>query len=163
MYKHMNKLLIAGLLIAWSMPAAAQEEEPVFTEESTECISLNRVRSTEIVDDKNILFHMSGNVVYHNILPRQCNGLAREDRFSYKVSINRLCRLDTIAVLYSSGTGGLREGNRCGLGLVHKITKEDAEAYKEQLERGPEAEPLQLPEPEEVDDKTDEAADPQPD
>jgi len=161
MYKRMNKLLIAGLLFAWTAPATAQDEEPVFDDESTDCIDLRRVRSTEIIDDKNILFHMTGKVVYHNILPRQCSGLAREDRFSYQVSINRLCRLDSIAVLYSGGTGGLREGNRCGLGLFHKITKEDAEAYKEHLERGPEAEPLPMPEPGEVDDENDEDADPE--
>ena len=163
MYKHMNKLLIAGLLIVWNMPAVSQEEEPVFTEESTNCIDLRRVRRTEVVDDKNILFHMNGNVVYHNILPRQCSGLAREDRFSYEVSIGRLCRLDSIAVLYDSGTGGLREGNRCGLGMFHKTTKEDAEAFKESLKRGPEAKPLPMPEPGEVDDENDEAADPQSD
>ena len=159
----MKKLLIAGFLVGWHFPIAAQDEEPVLTEESTNCIDLRRVRRTEVIDDKNILFHMTGNVVYHNILPRQCNGLAREDRFSYKVSTNRLCRLDSIAVLYSGGASGLSEGNRCGLGLFHEITKEDAEAYKEGLKSRPEAEPLPMPEPGEVDGENDEAADPQSD
>ena len=163
MYKHMNKFLIAALVLTWAVPAVAQEEEPVYTDESSQCIDVRRIRSTDIIDDKNILFHMTGNVVYHNILPRQCSGLAREDRFSYKVSINRLCRLDSIAVLYSSGPSGMREGNRCGLGLFHKITKEDAKAFKEHLKRGPEAAPLPMPEPGDVDDKNDEANDPETD
>jgi hypothetical protein len=165
MYKHTSKLLIAGLLAAWVIPAPAQEvaeqeDEPSIDENTERCIDLRRVRRTEIVDDRNILFYMNGDIVYHNILPRRCNGLAREDRFSYKTSIGRLCDLDTIAVLYND-VRGLREGNRCGLGLFHKITKEDAEAFKEAEKQGPEANPLPMPEPEEVDDETDNPEDPE--
>jgi hypothetical protein len=166
MYKHTSKLLISGILIAWTVAAGAQESEPAqedtpSIDENTErCIDLRRVRRTEVVDDRNILFYMNGDTVYHNILPRRCNGLAREDRFSYKTSIGRLCDLDTIAVLYND-MNGLREGNRCGLGLFHKITKEDAEAYKEAEKQGPAANPLPMPEPEEVDDETDNPEDPE--
>jgi hypothetical protein len=160
MYKHMSKILMTGLLVALTVPAAAQDEEPTYDAYTENCVDLRRVRSTDVVDDKNIFFRMSGDVVYHNILPRACHGLARENRFSYKTSISRLCRLDTIAVLYND-VRGLREGNRCGLGLFHKITKEDADAFKEGLKQGPEANPLPMPEPEEVDDTNQESEDPE--
>jgi hypothetical protein len=160
MYKHMKKILIAGLCTIAALPLAAQEEEPVSDPMARECVDLRQVRRTEVVDDRNILFYMRGNLVYHNILPRQCGGLAREDRFSYRVAASRLCRMDDIRVLYND-PNGLREGNHCGLGLFHEITKEDAKAFKEDLQRRPEAAPLPMPEPQEVDDQDDESADPE--
>ena len=92
---------------------------------------------------------MRGRTIYHNMLPRQCGALAREDRFSYQTSIGRLCRLDSIRVLYDDPFG-LRAGNRCSLGLFHKIDREDAEALKEGVGMSPEANPLPMPEPERV-------------
>lgn len=148
--KWMNEFLLAVLAAGLALPVAAQEEEPSYDDNARECINLRQLRRTEVIDDRNILFYMSGSVVYHNILPRQCGGLAREDRFSYQTSVGRLCRIDWINVLYDDPYG-LREGSRCGLGLFHKITREDAKALKDEQERrGPEANPLPMPEPEEI-------------
>ena len=149
MHKHVKIILAAFLVAPWAVPATAQEEEPSYDENSRDCINLRLIRRTKVVDDRNILFYMNGDVVYHNILPRQCGGLARQDRFSYSTSIGRLCRLDTIRVLYDDPYG-LREGTACGLGLFHKITREDAAAFREESNKMPEARPLPLPEPEEI-------------
>lgn len=161
MYKLMNRLIAAAVLIsAWLVsPSFAQDEEPVMDADSVDCVNLRMVRRTEVVDDRNILFHMRGGDIYHNILPRRCNGLAREDRFSYESRIGKLCRMDTISVLYSDGLG-MRAGQHCGLGSFHKIDKEAAEAFRESLDKKPEAEPLPMPEPGEVDEKADEEEDP---
>lgn len=162
MYKPMKKLLLASAALLFTIPVTAQEpEEPVLDENTVRCVNLRMVRRTEIVDDKNILFYMRGGDVYHNILPRACNGLERENRFSYKTSMNRLCNLDTITVMYNSP--GMRQGNSCGLGYFHKISEEDAEAFKEQQDAAPEAKPLPLPEPGEVDDEADEETAGEPD
>ena len=135
-----------------TIPAVAQDEDPVIDEadDSTrKCISLRTVRSTDIVDDRNILFHMRGDIVYHNILPRKCNGLAREDRFSYRTTVGRLCSNDLINVLYDD-TFGMREGNACQLGVFYEMTREDAKAFKDAPEPEPQAEPLPMPAPQEV-------------
>lgn len=157
MYKHIAKIsLVASMVVGAGAAVAGQEEEPIYDENTRDCIDLRRVRRTEVIDDRNVLFYMAGSTVYHNILPRQCGGLARQDRFSYKTSIGRLCRIDYISVLYDDPVTGLREGNRCSLGVFHKITKEDAAAFKDDSGRGPAANPLPMPEPEEVDDQPEE-------
>ena len=149
MYKPLL-VLLAACLALWTATAAAQEEEIVeeaLGDNAEQCISMRLVRRTEIVDDKNILFFMPRGVVYHNILPHRCGGLAREDRFGYETRMGRLCRLDSISVLYDDPFG-VREGSRCSLGYFHKITKEDAEAIIEGPTGTPESRPLPMPEPE---------------
>ncbi len=149
MNRHMQKIMLSMLIAPVAMTVAAQEEEPVYDDGSVDCISLREVRTTDIVDDRNILFYTRGDVVYHNILPRRCGGLASEDRFSYKTSMGRLCKIDMIRVLYDDPFG-MREGNACGLGMFHKITKEDAKALKEHSKQGPQPAELPMPEPEEM-------------
>ena len=155
MHKQISIFTPVGLILglALSVPTIAQddaeEEEIVYDENTVECDKLRHLRRTEVLDDRNILFHMTGSTVYHNILPRQCGGLAREERFSYRTSIGRLCRLDSIRVLYNDPFG-LREGNRCSLGVFHKMTREDARALRESTGRPPAANPLPMPAPEEI-------------
>lgn len=164
MHKQISKLAAIGLILGLSLSvsAAAQdergsadEEEIAYDEFTVECVSLRQIRRTEVVDDRNILFYMSGQKVYHNLLPRPCGGLARENRFSYQTNIGRLCRLDHIRVLYNDPFG-LREGNRCSLGVFHKMDREDARAIKEGAGAQPTANPLPMPEPEEVGDASEE-------
>ena len=161
MYKLMKRHIAAAALLSACLvnPSFAQDEEPVVDRDSVDCVNLRMVRRTEVIDDRNILFHMRGGDVYHNVLPRRCSGLAREDRFSYETTIGRLCKMDTIRVLYSDGLG-MREGQHCGIGAFHKIDKEAAEAFRESFDKKPQAEELPMPEPGEVDDENDEEADP---
>jgi len=152
MHKQTRRILIASLLIGLAIPAlpsSAQDEEPVRDDSTTSCISVRSIRSTDIIDDRNVLFYMRGDVVYHNILSRRCPGLAREDRFSYRTSVGRLCDIDSINVLYRDARG-MRPGAACGLGQFIKITREDAKALKEGPKEAPPPKPLPMPTPEEV-------------
>jgi len=164
MHKQMLKLANAGLFTGMLLCVSAlaqddqgnsEEEEIVYDDFTAECVSLRNVRRTEVVDDRNILFYMRGKTVYHNLLPRPCGGLAREDRFSYQTSVGRLCRLDSIRVLYNDPFG-LREGNRCALGVFHKMDREDAQAIKDGRNVPPQANPLPMPQPENVGDSNEE-------
>ena len=167
MHKLIRNFLIAGVITCSAIPVLGQEEvtndEPI--DESIDvtdgekvgdamrsCVTLRALRRTEIIDDRNILFRMRGRTIYHNILPRQCGGLAREDRFSYDSSMGRLCRGDMIRVLHSDsfGTYGMREGVACRLGAFHKISQEDAQALREAPVRQPSNIPLPMPSPQEV-------------
>jgi len=163
MYKQIRELLGMGVALCITIPALAQEDDPVdedFDSDARSCIDLRSVRRTEIIDDRNILFHMRGKTVYHNILPHQCGGLAREDRFSYTTTIGRLCSLDMIRVLYTDPFG-LREGNSCSLGKFHEISREDAKAMKETSINAPAASPLPMPEPQEVGVEEEESTEPE--
>lgn len=116
-------------------------------EDGERCVDTRRISSTEIIDDQNILFHMRGHRIYLNTLPYRCSSLARENRFSYRTTISRLCDNDLITVLYESGIG-LTSGPSCGLGLFRPISRDEADALKGKPEI--QAEPIPAPEPEDV-------------
>jgi len=127
-------------------PLPADEEKD---ENAVNCIQTSRIRNTKVVDDSSILFYVSGTNAYHNILPRRCRGLLRENRFSYHVSGGRLCQLDSIRILYYGG-GGLQEGASCSLGYFHKVTEEDIELLLNREPAPPQPNPLPSAEPEEI-------------
>jgi hypothetical protein len=124
------------------------EDAPSMDSGGERCLNTRRISRTKVVDDRTIIFYMRGRETYVNILPRACNGLRRENRFSYQAQSSRLCDIDGIVVLYQAGAT-MRAGASCKLGLFHEITREDAQAIIE----GPAAPPpvpLPMPEPEEV-------------
>jgi hypothetical protein len=152
MHKQISQLMYFAVALAFTIPATAQEDDKVskdMDDGMTSCITLRNVRRTEVIDDRNVLYHMRGKTVYLNVLPRACNGLARENRFSYATTMGRLCDLDSITVLYPDPSG-LRGGNSCQLGKFHNLTREDARALKENPNPEPESNPLPMPPPQEV-------------
>jgi len=152
MIKRMHLLALSiGLLSLLAVTPSLADEVEVDIDDinAKKCIRVRSLRSTKVVDDLNIIFYMVGSKTYHNILPRQCHGLAREDRFSYQSRSGNLCDLDTIRILYQGGFG-LQEGSACRLGKFHPIKKEDAKALLEYQNYPLVAKPIPLPEPEEV-------------
>ncbi len=144
---------LAALMIA--MTAVAQSGatdrdasvlEDDFNREGERCINVSRIRETHATDDRTILFYMRGGDVYRNTLRFECRGLERENRISYRVVGNRLCSVDTVAVLRQFG-GGFDEGIRCGLGRFFQITDVDADflRYGERSEMQEEPEAVELP------------------
>jgi hypothetical protein len=139
-------ILLAG------MPSMADE---VRDENAQRCMSTRTLTSTIILDDANILFFKQGKTVYHNILPKQCKGLARYGTFSYSTLGRRICERDIIRI-NDNGIGAL--GRSCLLGYFHKTTNEEIVAYIEGRYGPVNSEPLP---PAEVEDVTEEADEPQ--
>lgn len=177
MHKLIRVFLLPAIALSIAMPAVGQEEEQVIktakegqaidtVEDSTRsCITLRSLRRTQVIDDSNIVFRLRGRTTYHNILPRACTGLAREDRFSYDSGFGRLCEGDMIRVLYSGafGSAGMREGAGCRLGMFQKISQEDAKALKDAPLNQPESKiKLPMPAPQEVGADTEESEDSDP-
>ena len=161
MIKRMHLLALSIAATGWLTvtPSLADEVvDEIDDIKAKSCIRVRSLRSTKVVDDLNIIFYMVGSTTYHNILPRQCHGLARQDRFSYESRSGNLCDLDTIRILYQAGTS-MQEGNACRLGKFHPIRREDADALLEKSGEPPRAEPIPLPEPEEVGADNDESGD----
>jgi hypothetical protein len=84
-----------------------------------DCVQISSIRETRVRDDSTIDFYMLGNKVYRNKLPNSCPQLGFEERFGYETSINQLCSVDIIHVLYSSPP---MRGASCGLGKFQPIT-----------------------------------------
>jgi len=101
-----------------------------------DCITITNIKETKVIDDSTILFYMRGSskVTYRIALSQACPNLAREDRFSYKTTMNRLCNSDLITVLEQFGVG-LREGFSCRLGLFYPIPYEEAELLRKEHDK----------------------------
>lgn len=116
--------IVTALLAA--EPGFAQDGD-AFDRTPQDCVTLSRVRTTRVVDDRTILFFMRNrNVVYRNDLPRECPRLARENRFSYESRFGRLCDVDLIRVLETFGAR-IQTGAACRLGKFHPITPQEAD------------------------------------
>jgi hypothetical protein len=109
---------------------SAQVDEEEFDRTPRRCLSTARIRQTDILDDRTILFYLRGNrEVFRTYLPRECPGLERNDRFSYHTTNGQLCDVDTITVLEQFGAG-LSPSFTCRLGDFIPITREEAEDLK---------------------------------
>ncbi|HEY7671693.1 MAG TPA: hypothetical protein VIC71_05700 [Gammaproteobacteria bacterium] len=137
-----RKSLLAaqGLLVFTAFAGAgvaAEKEGEVegegFDRTPVDCISVNRIKQTKVIDDQTVLFVMNGGVYLSNILTRTCPGLGREKRFMHETN-GRLCDIDTITVLEQWGTS-FRSGFTCQLGQFYPITEIEAD----ELVLGPEA------------------------
>ena len=85
------------------------------------CVQLQSIRETKVIDDRTIDFYLRDGRVLRNNLPRSCPQLGFERAFSYATSINQLCSVDIITVVVQSG--GIRRGASCGLGKFSPIEK----------------------------------------
>jgi len=97
------------------------------TGETQNCVPLQQIDSTDILDDKTILFKMKGRDYYLNELPYQCPQLEFQDAFSYKTSVSQLCNTDIITVLDTATPQRLAS---CGLGKFEKLNERDETAEK---------------------------------
>jgi hypothetical protein len=98
-------------------PAEEAKIQPAGKPET--CIQPSNIRETRVRDDSTIDFYMNSGKVYRNTLPNSCPSLGFEERFGYETSINQLCNVDIIHVLYSSPP---YRGASCGLGEFQPIT-----------------------------------------
>jgi len=125
--------LLAGFIFI-SNPALADEDAAAATEDTAElCVNIRRIKRTDVVDERNILFYMNGGDIYVNTLPRNCNALRFNDGIMYKTSLSQLCNVDVITVLSrmgGMGSMGFSSLGSCGLGKFQPITKEEIIALK---------------------------------
>lgn len=120
--------LTAALMLALAPAAVAVAKSPkpdpyVPSGKPVDCLQTISIRSTNVRDDRTIDFITSGNKIYRNSLPNSCPSLGFERRFLYKTSVNQLCSVDIITVLYNGGGGGLQQGPSCGLGKFQPMAK----------------------------------------
>jgi hypothetical protein len=123
----------AGADAAPAANAAADAKADDFDRTPKDCIVPSNIKETAVIDDSTILFYMRGGskITYRTALPHECPNLARENRFAYKTTMNRLCDSDLITVLEQFGVG-LHEGFTCRLGMFYPIPYEEAELLRKE-------------------------------
>ena len=132
---------------------AGSEVDDVLSSGTERCVSLSRIRRTDIIDDETIVFYLRGGDIFINSLPRTCPGLERNDRFMYEVNQTRLCSTDWITVIEGFGVSRQR-GFTCRLGEFSPITEEALAVMMDAtIDDGPdessvEMKTIELPDPE---------------
>lgn len=158
-----RRLVTFAVLAAVAPLSAALAQDDDFDRSPEDCITVNSIDRTDVIDDNTIIFFMRGSRIYRNYLPRRCPGLERHDRFSYRTTGGRLCDIDTITVLEQWG-GRLQPGFTCSLGEFHPVTQEEVEDLERLAEEGSgrsnaiESEPAELPDDEDSDEAPDDEA-----
>lgn len=115
----------AGLVFAQDMP----DEKPVH------CLSLKRIKNTEVLGDSHILFRTLDGKNYVNVLNHACPGLKRNETIMYRTSIGQLCDLDIVTVLDNVGFGFM-PGASCGLGNFRPIDEQGIADLKKAMKDG---------------------------
>jgi len=112
----------------WVSGAQAADEAPAAADaapKTENCIDTMRIRNQRVLDDKTILFYMSGGTIYKVDLPYKCPQLGFEQSFRYvSQPAGKLCSTDIITVMISSGRF---DGASCGLAPFQPMTKEAAD------------------------------------
>jgi hypothetical protein len=114
-----RKIIVLAALMA--LPVTARAQEPQAVPKSVGCISLRDIDSSNVQDDKTIIFKMRGKKYYKNDLGHRCPGLGFTKAFSLRTSTSQLCNVDIIRVL-ENYSGRLQEGAGCGLGKFVEYT-----------------------------------------
>ncbi|WP_066554331.1 hypothetical protein [Croceicoccus bisphenolivorans] len=101
---------LVGLLSAPAMAAAKKDPETRLAEklegrvagEPVDCIDTHRVRSSTIYDKTAIVFE-AGSTIYVNRPDSGAMSLSRNDIMVTKPTMNRLCSIDTVQMMDSTG------------------------------------------------------------
>lgn len=132
----MRKLRIVFSAMVLAIPCLAgtvrAEDANLSAAKPESCISLVRIKSSEILDRSHMVFTMSNGPMYLNTLPYPCPGLRRDTPYLHRTSLSEICDLDIITVL-NEGGGGYMPGASCGLGKFIPTSKEEVAALKQQL------------------------------
>ncbi len=126
--KRFRHLSLAVFLVISAPGIAAQEDAG----QSERCVSLTSIKRMTILDNRHIIFDLTGGRHYLNTLPYPCAGLHRSRAIMYRTSLSRLCDLDIITVLDDVGPG-FRPMGSCGLGVFQPVTDEELGNLKTEI------------------------------
>ncbi len=96
-----RSLLLTAMLTAGQGGMAFADDEANM---AAACLRRSDIRTTKILDDRNVLFITRDRTTYNNQLVRQCPGMRRSSAMSFTYANNgKLCAGSTFTVLYRSG------------------------------------------------------------
>lgn len=123
-------LFVCAGAMVWLPPVAAQD--PDAGEALANCLSLNRIKSVDILDERHLVFHMISGEHYLNVLPNRCPGLRKHSALMYRTSLSKLCDMDIVTVLDNIGPG-YQPAGACGLGKFLPVQEDKLDALKTRI------------------------------
>ena len=101
-------------------------------EEAPRCISVHRIRSTDVIDSRHVAFRMTKNEYYLAELEKKCVGLDRRATITYASTGHRLCKRDGIRAIIKYGPTA-SQGPRCLISDFIPVTKDYLDMVRDQL------------------------------
>lgn len=122
-----TSVVVCALLTA-AVPTSAFAAER--SEVPERCLQLSRVQSTEVLNNRQILFQTSGREHYLNELPYPCPGLRPNATLMFRTSIDLVCDVDVVTVVETMGWGLMPRAS-CGLGKFEPLDQGEVDALKQ--------------------------------
>ncbi len=97
-----RRTVLTAVLLATPFCAALGGEDG--TSDTPLCLNRSSIRSTSVLDDRNILFVMRDRRTFNNRLPKQCLGLHRGSPLAMSYSDSKLCGGAHFTVLQRAGS-----------------------------------------------------------
>ena len=127
----------------WALAASAAEptaEEilngtaaPIDYSQTVKCISSAKIDRTEPLNDRYIVFHLSGNQLWLAQLKMKCPGMTALSQLSFEKDENRLCEWDSVRTVNEDGIGGFRLGPKCNLPKFEPVSPEQVDMLKQHI------------------------------
>lgn len=99
--------------------------------EMERCIQVRSIRSSDVLDDRHVVFELSSNRYYLVQFQHQCHQLRRNVTIAYEPRGSQLCRLDSLHAVNGMRPGTL--GPPCSIPGFHPVTAEQVALLKEAL------------------------------
>jgi len=112
----MRKSVVLGVALVTVLSAARGYA-------ADDCISISHIQRTEVIDERTVLFYMTGRQIKKMTLAFRCPTLTFYKSFSYRTYTTRLCaRVDEIVA---------RGGSHCPIADITPISAKDAAELKQ--------------------------------
>ena len=102
------------------------------------CIAVRSIRDSEVLDNRHVVFRLSGQKYFLVQFKHDCQRLRRGSSIAYEPRGSQLCRLDNIRAIDDLRYGGT--GPPCSIPGFYEVTKEQVALLKETLKAEQQAE-----------------------
>jgi hypothetical protein len=114
-------LIAASAAVALGGAAHAQERQGSRVGDTQQCVPLQFIDETPVIDNRTILIKMKGGGFKRIDLLNTCSGLKLQGGFSHSTSTNDLCKSDPLRVIEPVGS-------TCMIDKIVTIDKAEADA-----------------------------------
>ena len=134
------RILAATLWISVATAGEPTAEEilsgtagPTDYSQAVKCIWSSKIERTEPLNDRYIVFHLTGKQLWLVQLPVRCPGMTRSSVLSFEKNEHRLCEWDSIRTVTNDGVGGFRLGPKCNLPKFEPVSPEQVAMLKQHI------------------------------
>jgi hypothetical protein len=100
----------------------------------TKCIVSTRIKRTEVLSDRFILFHFYDHgELWLARMPQRCTGMTPRSKLAFDKTSDRICQFDGVRTVSQEDTSMPQFGPRCMLPQFEPITPDQVEQLKKEI------------------------------